>query len=148
MRSRMLLTVALLMGAACSDYDVFGPGGRRFEGFYDYVGNVDGKFGDRVEGEIVISRQFGDRAEVAIDWTYFERGDPIFRIETDVPAIADLDRYGNIVFDFEGDLFLYGRDTAFFLSHEGELDGRSLYGDWYLETDLPSTDFGSFTARR
>ena len=148
MRSATLLSVALLLCAGCSDYDVFGPGGRHFEGFYDYRGDVDDHFTDRVDGDIVVSRQYGDRAEVVIDWTYYEGGDPLFRIQTDRAAIADLDRYGNISFDFEGDLFLYGRTTWFRLSHDGRLDGRTIFGEWSLRTDLPSTDFGSFSARR
>jgi hypothetical protein len=148
MRSVTLLLVALLLSAGCSDYDVFGPGGRDFEGFYDYTGDVDEHFADEVNGEIIVSRQYGDRAEVVIDWTYYESGAPLFRIRTDRAAIADLDRYGNISFDFEGELFLYGRTTWFRLSHDGRLDGRTIYGDWRLRTDLPSTDIGSFSARR
>jgi hypothetical protein len=149
MRRALLLSVALpLLLASCRDYDVYGPGGRRVEGYYTYAGTVSGKPGHTVVGELVISRQYGREAEVHLDWTYYDRDGPLFDIRTDVPAIAVIDGYGRIDFDFEGDLFLYGRRTWFRLSHDGRIDGRTIYGDWRLRTELSTTDRGAFTASR
>lgn len=148
MRRAILLSLSLLLLAGCRDYDVFGPGGRNFEGFYSYAGTVDDRFGHTIAGEIIITRQYGGRADVEIDWIYYERGQPIFEIRSDRPAVADLDRYGRISFEFEGELFLYGDPVWFTLSHDGRLEGRSLFGEWRLRTDLPTTDYGSFTASR
>jgi hypothetical protein len=148
MRRAALLTAALLVLTGCNDYGIFGPGGRRFEGYYTYAGAVEGRFGHTVAGELIIGDTYGGRADVSIDWTYYEHGDPIFRIRTDYPAVADLDSDGYIEFDFDGELFLYGQPVWFRLSHEGRLSGRTIYGDWRLRTDLPTTDYGSFTATR
>lgn len=145
-RAVLLAAIALLAG--CSDYDVYGPDRHDFEGYYTYAGTVEGRFGHTVTGEIVITRQYRGEADVSIDWTYWEHGEPIFRIVTDYPAVADLDRDGYITFDFEGELYLHGRPAWFRLTHDGRLSGRTIYGEWRLRTDLPSTDYGSFTATR
>ena len=139
----------LLLLAGCRDYSIYDPDGRRYvEGYYSYAGTVAGRPGHTVSGEIVITRQYRGEAEVDIDWTYYDRGEPLFRITSRIPAVAEIDRRGGIWFEFEGDLFLYGRRTWFRLTHDGWVEGRTIYGDWRLDTDLPSTDRGSFTARR
>ncbi len=150
MRRATPIFIALLLPlvAGCHDYGIFGPGYRDFEGYYTYVGVVENQFGHTVAGEVVVSRQYGDRADVAIDWTYYDRGEPLFRIRTDRPAVADIDRDGDIRFDFEGNLSLYGQRVWFRLTHDGYLSGRTIRGDWRLRTDLPTTDYGSFEARR
>jgi hypothetical protein len=148
MRRALILSLSLPLLAGCSDYDVIGPGGRNLEGSYSYAGAVDDHFGHTIAGDLVITRQFGDRADVSIDWIYYERGQPIFEIRTDRPAVADLDRYGRIYFEFEGEMFLHGDIVWFRLIHDGRLDHQSLHGEWRLQTDLPTTDRGSFTARR
>ncbi|MGH7506822.1 MAG: hypothetical protein ACRELX_14290 [Longimicrobiales bacterium] len=146
MRAAVLLCATLLL-TSCDDWDVFGPGDR-FEGFYNYAGTVNDEFGDVVVGSIRITRARGDRAYVDIDWEYLDRGSSVIRIESDRSAIADIDGDGRIEFDFEGDLFIDGGITYFRLSHDGWLNGRTLTGDWRLETDLPTDDRGTFTARR
>lgn len=140
------VAVALLSG--CKDYGIYDPDRRFFEGYYTYAGTVEGRFGHTISGEIIIERQRGGVADVWIDWTYYELGEPLFRIVSDFPALADVDPDGDIDFEFEGELLLYGEIVWFRLIHDGRLSRRAIHGDWLLETDLPSTDYGSFTASR
>lgn len=144
MRAALLLTAVLLL-AGCDD--VFGPD-RDFEGFYSYAGTVDDAAGDFVAGDIRIFDERRRSARVDIDWEYFDAGDPILRIRSDRPALADIDSDGRIFFEFEGDLFIDGEVTWFRLTHRGRIRGRTLTGTWRLETDLPTDDRGTFTARR
>jgi hypothetical protein len=147
MRRALLIPAFVLLASACSD-DVFGPG-RGFEGSYSYDGTVNGRPGHFIEGDFRITRVRGNTAEVTIDWEYFDQGFSVVRIQSDVPAIADIDSFGNIRFDFEGDLFIEGRRVFFRLEHDGQLNNNStIFGTWRLETELPTTDRGSFTARR
>lgn len=148
MRRLSLLPAVLLLFAGCNDYGVFDPDYPYIEGYYDYVGGVDGRYGHSVEGVVRIDHQRGDRADVSIDWTYYEYGQPIFTIVSDYPAIADVDRDGDVYFEFEGELDFYSRPVWFRLTHDGWIQGRTMYGDWRLQTDLPTTDRGEFTARR
>jgi len=142
----LLLASATTVG--CTDI-TFGGVDDDFEGHYDYAGTVDGKPGDVVTGTFTITRQRGDRADVTIDWRYFDDGVQILRITTQSVATADLDHDGRIEFDFEGDLFLDGLTTRFRLSHAGWLDERrgTISGSWQLTTNLPTTDRGTFVAR-
>jgi hypothetical protein len=146
MRRVLLIPVAVLALSACDD-DGFGPG-EDFQGSYSYEGNVDGRPGHYIEGDFRISRQRNNTAEVTIDWEYFDQLGSVVRIQSEVPAIADIDSFGNIRFDFEGDLFIDGQRVFFRLEHDGQLSGRTIFGDWRLTTALPTTDRGSFTARR
>lgn len=150
-RVRAAITPLLLIGTAsagCTDI-TFGGVDDDFEGFYDYAGTVDGKPGDVVTGSLTVTDQRGDRADVTIDWRYFDDGVQILRITTQREATADLDHDGRIEFDFEGDLFLDGISTRFRLTHDGWLDDRrhTISGSWLLTTNLPTTDRGAFVAR-
>jgi hypothetical protein len=145
MRAALLLSAALLL-TGCDD-DIFGPD-RDFEGFYSYAGTVDDASGDFVAGDIWIDDERSRTARVSIDWEYFDRGEAILRIRSDRSAIADIDEDGWISFEFEGDLFIDGEVTYFRLWHRGRIHGRTITGDWHLETDLPTDDGGTFTARR
>jgi hypothetical protein len=147
MRAALLLSASVLLFTACDD-DFFGPDDDRFEGYYQYAGTVDDAVGDYVNGSVWIDRQRRGTAEVSIDWEYFDRGVSVVRIRSDQPAIADIDEDGRIEFEFQGDLFLDGEVTYFRLVHRGRLRGRTVTGEWWLETDLPTDDAGSFTARR
>jgi hypothetical protein len=144
---RVLPFLLLPLLAACDD-DLFGIGDDDFEGFYSYAGTVDDAAGDAVIGTITITRQRGHTALVSIDWTYLDNGDPIIEIRTESPAEANLGPDGRIDFEFEGDLLTEGRKVWFTLRHEGRLRGRTMTGFWDFETGLPTTDGGSFTARR
>lgn len=145
--SLAIVLIAALVLPACDRWDVVGPG-RGFEGDYTYAGTVDHEFGDAVIGSLFITRQRGGRAYVDIDWEYLDRGVSVIRIVSDEAAIADIDRDGFIAFDFEGDLFIDGARTFFRLTHDGRLRGRTLTGEWRLDTDLPTNDRGTFTAHR
>jgi hypothetical protein len=62
---------------------------------------------------------------------------------------VDIDSDGRIQFRVTGDLQLSsGRWTYFELRHEGRVSGRTIRGSWWLDTDIPSDDRGSFTASR
>ena len=145
MRAALLLPLSLLLLTGC--HDVFGPDDR-FEGFYTYAGTVDDAVGDAVVGSIWIDDERRNTAEVTIDWEYLDLGESVLRIRSDRAAIAEVDRDGFIEFEFQGDLFIDGEVAFFRLIHVGRLRGRTLTGDWHLETDLPTNDRGSFTARR
>lgn len=146
---RVLPILFLPFLAACDDDGIFGIGSRYdFEGFYSYAGTVDDAPGDAVVGTITITRQRSRTAEVSIEWTYVDNGEPIIEITTDSPALADIDDDGWITFTFEGDLFYDDAVVAFTLWHEGQLRGRTVVGDWEFDTGIPSFDAGSFTARR
>jgi hypothetical protein len=147
MRAALLLSASLLLLTGCDD-DHFGPEDDWFEGYYQYAGTVEDAAGDVVAGSVWIDRQRRGTAEVSIDWEYFDRGLSVVRIRSDQPAIADIDGDDRIEFEFQGDLFLDGEVAFFRLIHVGRLHGRTLTGDWWLETDLPTDDRGSFTARR
>jgi len=145
--SRAFQALLVLSVAGCHG-DILGIGGRDFEGYYSYAGTVDNEAGDAVVGTFTITRQRGDRAEVAIDWSYLDRGQEIIRITTDQPAIADLERDGDIYFEFEGELWIDDGWVAFQLVHDGRLRAGTMTGWWELWTGLPTTDGGTFTARR
>lgn len=145
--ARALPALLALSVAGCHG-DVLGIGERDFEGFYSLAGTVDLAAGDAVVGTFTITRQWGYRAEVAIDWSYLNRGEEIIRITTDEPAIAELHRNGDIYFAFEGDLWIDGGWVEFSLVHDGELHGNTVTGWWELWTGLPSEDAGTFTASR
>ena len=132
--------------AGCED--VYGIGGRDFEGFYSYAGTVDDAIGDAVVGEVTITRQRGRYADVSIDWSYIDNGEEVIRIQTEIPAEADLFSDGDIYFVFEGELFTDGEVVDFRLEHDGRLRGRTITGWWRLTTGLPTDDEGSFTASR
>jgi hypothetical protein len=146
-RFRFALALAALPFTACN-WDVYGIDGRDFEGVYSLAGTVDGEYGDAIVGTLTITRQRGGRADVTIDWSYLDRGVEIIHIETDTPADADLDSDGDIDFEFVGDLYIDGEWWPFRLRHDGRLRGNTMNGFWQLTTDLPTTDAGSFTARR
>lgn len=148
MRAARVLPVFLLPFLAACDDDPFGIGRNDFEGFYSYAGTVDEAAGDAVVGTITITRQRGGTALVSIAWTYVDNGEPIIEITTDSPAVANLGPDGLIDFEFEGDLFTNGEVVWFSLRHEGRLRGRTMTGFWDFDTGLPTTDRGSFTARR
>lgn len=145
---RVLPILFLPLLAACDDDHIFGIDRYDFEGFYSYAGTVDDAAGDAVVGSITITRQRGGTAEVSIQWTYVDNGEPIIEITTDSPALADIYDDGWIEFTFEGDLFYDDAVVEFTLWHEGELRGRTLVGNWEFDTGIPSFDAGSFTARR
>jgi hypothetical protein len=142
----VFITAATTVTTSCDDG--FGLDRRDYEGFYSYAGTVDDEFGDNVVGTIVITRQRRDRADVSVDWSYLDRGVEIIRITTDRSAEADLGSNGRIEFEFRGDLE-DGLDLiGFRLTHQGRLRGNTIEGDWQLRTEYPSTDRGSFIARR
>jgi hypothetical protein len=147
MRYTGLVTIILATFATTSCSDAFGPD-RDFEGFYSYAGTVDDAFGDAVSGTITITRQRGNRADVTIDWSYFDRGVEIVRIVSETPAVADISDSGRIEFEFEGELRSNGDFVDFRLIHEGRLRRNTIEGEWELRTDIPTTDFGAFIARR
>jgi hypothetical protein len=142
----VLVLAAALPLAACGD--IYGVGGRDFEGFYSYAGTVDDTFGDAVAGTVTVTRQRGNRADVSIDWSYLDGGIETVRITTDSPAEAIIRSDGWIEFEFTGDLFLQHSTVFFRLTHEGQLRRNRITGDWRLVTELPTTDRGSFIAER
>ncbi len=144
-----LLVVAattITFSTACTD--VYGLGGRDFEGFYTYAGTVDDAFGDAVAGTMTVTRQRVGRADVSIEWRYLDGGVETVRITTDRAAVADIFSDGWIEFEFRGDLFTDNRIADFHLTHEGYLRADRITGSWRLITDLPTTDHGSFIAER
>lgn len=118
------------------------------EGRYSYDGTVDDAYGTYVEGELRIYQQRYDEAWADIEWYMYEGNDLIFEVVAeDVPV--DIDPGGRVRFTTFGDLRLSdGRWREFELYHDGRVRGRTLSGWWALDTDLPSTDEGRFTARR
>jgi hypothetical protein len=148
-RNAALLVLAgatTLVASSCTD--IYGIGDRDFEGFYSYAGTVDDAFGDAVTGQVTITRQRGDRADVTIDWSYIDAGVESVNITTDRAAVADISPDGFIEFEFTGDLFTGGRAVEFRLTHEGRLRGDQIAGTWRLFTGLPTTDRGAFIAER
>jgi hypothetical protein len=148
MRRARLAPAALVLFLAACDYDVYGPGRRGMEGRYTLAGTVDGRFGHNVVGTIDIRHDRGSSAEVWIDWRYLDRIGTVLRIDTDYPARARVSRSGRIDFEFDGDIRIDGRRVWFTLRHDGRWDRGVIRGSWRLETDLPTTDRGSFTASR
>jgi hypothetical protein len=146
--ARILPIVMMPFVSACGDDGIFGIGSHDYEGFYSYAGTVDEASGDAVFGTVTVTRQRGSSAQVAIEWTYLDNGEPIIDITTDSPALAHLGSDGWIDFDFDGDLYLDDEVVSFHLHHEGRLRGRTITGYWEFNTGLPTTDAGSFTARR
>ncbi len=138
--------LALVTVAGCRD--IYGVGGRDFEGVYAYAGTVDGLIGDVVLGQVTITRQRYGSALVALDWSYLQGGDETIHITTQTPAEAVLDADGYISFEFNGQLLTSGRSVSFHLQHDGRLRGNTMTGDWRFSTGLPSTDTGGFTASR
>ena len=118
------------------------------EGYYSYGGTVTNSPGYSVNGDLYITGQYRDEAEADIDWYMYEGGTRILHIAADrVPV--DVDSDGRIQFRVTGDLQLSsGRWTYFELRHEGRVSGRTIRGSWWLDTDIPSDDRGSFTASR
>jgi hypothetical protein len=148
MKAARVAAVAVLPFLGACEADFLGVGMRDFEGVYSYAGTVDEALGDVVVGDLVITRQRHDHAEVTIDWSYFDGGVEVVNIATAEPATAELWADGRIRFDFEGDLLTNGRVVPFRLEHDGELHGGRLTGYWRLTTDLPTDDSGTFTAQR
>ena len=145
-RSIAMSALLALTLTACDD--VIGIGGRDFEGFFSFAGTVDGEPHDTVLGTFTVTRQRGDRAEVTIEWSYIDDGEEIIYITTNQPAIADLDADGDIYFEFEGDLDFGDEIVSFRLTHDGRMRGGRITGYWDLQTGLPTTDAGTFTAQR
>jgi hypothetical protein len=141
-----LLSAALATGAC----DIYLPedGVPSVVGTYDYQGSVDGSRNYTVRGTLRIRNQWRDQADVDIDWRYLDRGTTVARIQSHRPAIARIDSYGNIRFDFDGDITIDGRRTWFDLRHDGRINRRTISGDWSLRTGLQSRESGPFTARR
>jgi len=147
MKSTLAMSALLALALTGCD-DVVGIGGRDFEGFYSFAGTVDLEPRDVVTGTFTITRQRGDRAEVTLDWSYLDDGVEIIYITTNQPAIAELQADGDIYFEFEGELDFDGDVVSFRLTHDGRLRGGRITGYWDLQTGLPSTDAGTFTAQR
>jgi hypothetical protein len=145
MRRALLVPAFALLIAGC-DNDVFGPG-RGYEGFYTYAGTVEHRIGHVVVGNLWVDQR-GRRVEVDIEWEYFDNAVSVVQITSETPAIAAVDEFGNIDFDFEGDLFIDNQVVGFRLEHRGRLEGTTIHGDWRFITGLPTTDEGSFTADR
>ena len=148
MKAAPVLAILLLPALAGCHVDFLDTDHRNFEGFYSYAGTVDDAAGDAVIGDFTITRQRGDRAQVAIDWIYLDNGEEIIHITTDSPAIADIDSDGRIYFEFEGNLITDDGTVHFRLEHDGRLRNRTMTGFWRLVTGLPTDDTGTFTAHR
>ena len=118
------------------------------EGWYSYGGTLDGEPGYTVNGELRIHSQYRDEAYADFEWYMLEGSREIFEVFAE-DVWVDIDSGGRIRFTVRGDLQLDdGRWRDFQLEHEGRLSGSTLRGSWRLETDLPSTDEGRFSARR
>lgn len=118
------------------------------EGWYSYSGSVDHSYGYRVDGEVRIFGQRYDEASADIEWYMLDGDEVIFEIMAeDVPVW--IDSGGRVRFTASGDLQMSdGRWREFELDHEGRVTGRTMTGFWSLDTNLPSTDEGRFTAYR
>jgi hypothetical protein len=135
------LALPLALGA-CDD--AFGIGDDRFEGRYEYDGDVLGASFYSVEGEIRIRNERRDEADVDLHWTIRDADRrTVFFIDSSTPARAYI-RGDYIEFEFEGRL---DNGVDFVLEHEGELRGRTIIGAWYLDTETGS-ERGEFRAVR
>jgi hypothetical protein len=141
-----LLFTSTAFSAGC---DALGPA-EDLAGFYDYAGTVYDSPGRSVNGQLNITRPFGNEADVDVDWNFYEGGQRVVHVETSRTVPAQFESDGDIRWTVEGSLQLNdGSFTNFTLTHEGHRSGsRGLKGTWRLQTDLPSDDSGTFTATR
>lgn len=138
---------APLVAAALAGCDVMGYQ-EDVEGWYSLSGTVADSYGYRVDGEVRIFGQHHDEASADIEWYMLDGDQVVFDITAEgVPVWVDAgDR---VRFTTNGDLRMSdGRLREFELSHDGRVSGRRMSGTWYLDTDLPSSDEGRFTAYR
>lgn len=146
MRRAFVFAAALpLLLSACTE--IYGVGGDRFEGRWDYDGWVDRAFDEYVTGSLRITRASRGRAYVDIDWHWRDDGFTVLRIRSETRAVADI--VGDwIEFEFYGDYWTGSRWVPFRLYHEGRLRGRRIDGQWWLDMQGYADEQGDFTARR
>lgn len=150
LRSRTpLLAVLAVVAVTAGGCDILGPNAD-LAGYYNYAGTVYNSPGHSVNGQLDISGQYSNSADIGVDWNFYEGGQRIVHVQTTRSVPADIRSDGSILFTVDGRLQLAdGTLTNFTLTHEGRRSGtRGLTGTWRLVTDLPSDDSGNFTATR
>lgn len=133
-----------------------------FEGTYA----VTGTFAPRTTpntglfGSLVITNQSGTTATAAVAVKLLDNGNTGFALNIPDPGVsataspgqAQLKSDGSFSLELSGREELFGIDPAacceFKLRFTGKLSARTISGNWVLTTDMPSSDNGTFEAKR
>lgn len=134
-----------------------------FEGIYTLSGTLSGRDGPAVEGTLEITGQNGGTAAAALTVKLVDHGNAFFALNTTsdamvanaAPGQAQLAKHGeksSFSLVFNGREEITGIDPAdcsiYTLSLNGTLSGDTISGTWTLNTNMPSSDKGTFTATR
>ena len=161
-RVSVCLLAVTLSACSSSATDVEDVPIPNFEGTYSVTGTYSPRTGANtgIFGTMEVTDQAGSAAMVSVAVKILDHGNTSFTLNLDDaagratvgPTQAQLKSDGSFILEVNGREEIFGIDPAaccsFTLKFNGRLSGTNISGDWELTRDMPSRDYGTFSATR